>query len=402
VLAQEPSGKPDTAGQRFEVPEFGYAVNLPADWVGIDSSDPDVAALLAGVVDQLQGPEAVARLEDLLSQMAGPVASGAQVAATPLHEPDTLFCGVEARSGPAGPLGAWVERVKANAEAGRSGFVVETGPQAIELPSGAPWVLDGTLGDPATESGAYMTMYMLGGDGLELGVSCFGYERPGDDWLRFAESIEFLPAASRPVVIGGRIEIPTAGFAIEVPDGWMGADLSHPDLVPQLESTGETGAWLVDALDGHLGSSFEDRVALGHEMVLWASRAGEGAENRQHCEAYVLKTVLTSIGQFVELYSSHAKDDPSQKWERLDLPAGEAARNDYQWSPTSFGSDYTFFDGRRFVTLSCVQGMCATAARQRAVEMRQQEAGAEADQPGADERDREGRRGGDTGDGGDQ
>ena len=32
-------------------------------------------------------------------------------------------------------------------------------------------------------------------------------------------------------------------------------------------------------------------------------------------------------------------------------------RNDYRWSPTSFGSDYTFYDGRRFVTLSCAQGI---------------------------------------------
>jgi len=193
ALAQVASPETDTEGQRFEVPEFGYAVDLPEDWVGIDSTDPDIDALVTGVVDRLPGPEAVARLEWLLVEMQGPIASGAQIAATAVHEPATLYCGAEARYGPAGPLEAWVEQVSSNAEAGRAGFTVEDGPLAIDLPSGPAWVLHGMLGDPSAGSGAYLTMYMLGGDGLELGLSCYGYERPPDDWLRFAETIELLP-----------------------------------------------------------------------------------------------------------------------------------------------------------------------------------------------------------------
>lgn len=194
VLAQEASPETDTVGQRFEVPEFGYALSLPEGWVGIDSADPDVDALVAGVADHLPGPEAVARLEWLLVEMKGPIASGAQIAATPMQEPATLFCGAEARSGPPGPLEAWVDQVSSSAEAGRAGFTVEDGPLAIDLPYGPAWVLHGTLGDPSAGSGVYLTMYMLGGDGLELGLSCYGYERPPDDWLSIAETLEWLPA----------------------------------------------------------------------------------------------------------------------------------------------------------------------------------------------------------------
>ena len=189
----EPSPTMHADGQRFEVSGFGYAVTLPPDWLGIATTEPDVEGLLATVADRLSGPEEIERLTGLLSQMAAPIASGAQVVATPIHAGPSLFCGTEARYGPPGPLADWVERVAANARAGRGGIAAEDGPESIELASGPAWVLDGTIGDPASGSGVYTTMYMLGGEGLELGVSCYGYERSPEVWLAFVEGIEFLP-----------------------------------------------------------------------------------------------------------------------------------------------------------------------------------------------------------------
>ena len=168
----------------------------------------------------------------------------------------------------------------------------------------------------------------------------------------------FLPAFSTgPVVIGGRIEIPEAGFAIEVPDGWMGADLGHPDLIPQLETMGETGSWLVDALGGHLGASFDDRLTAGQEMVLWASPTDGGPLHDQHCEAFTRASSTDSVSKLVEVNAAHYADDPTQRWRQIELPAGQVARVDFEWSPTAYGSDYVYLNGAQSVTLSCIHGV---------------------------------------------
>jgi len=224
----------------------------------------------------------------------------------------------------------------------------------IDLPSG-----QAAYTSRMAEDGLYSRVYYLVSPDSWWVFGCGSRERPDDRWLSIAETFEFPPTGSGPVVLGGRIELPDVGFAVEFPDGWLTADLTHPDLIQQLESMPTTGSWLGAALEGSLGALFDDRMAIGHEMVLWASLAEEGSRNRQHCEAWVQESTMTSIRELVELNSEYFEDDPTQTWARVDLPAGQAARNDVQWSPTSFGSDYIFLDGHRLVTLSCVQGIPA-------------------------------------------
>jgi hypothetical protein len=229
---------------------------------------------------------------------------------------------------------------------------VDTDSGYIELPAGQA-AFSGHL----VEHGFYSRTYYLVSADAWFVLGCGARDRPEDRWLSIAETFEFLPVTAGPVVIGGRIELLDPGFAVEVPDGWIAADLTHPDLIQLLESMPTTGSWLGAALEGSLGVLFDDRLAIGHDMVLWTSLAKEGPRNRQHCEAWVQDSTMTSIRELVEVNAEHFEDDPTQTWARIDLPAGEAARNDFEWSPTSFGSEFIFLDGHRLITLGCVQGI---------------------------------------------
>jgi hypothetical protein len=360
AMAQSTSPEPPPwFGGRVEMPEHGFAVTLPDDWVAFDTT-MGVASQIetAGeVLDAARGSAQEALLVPTLAELA---ANGYQLWAS--HPTSDENCSIGAWSrdalGISGTRDELADRLY-ELFAGDPIYREVEPPQRLDLPIGPAFVVRMTeRRDPSVDQWWPTSVFAIATDERVLVTLCTSSGAlPRDDWLSIVETIELLPWAHGPVVIGGRIEVPNAGFAIDVPHGWLAADLSHPDVVPELASMGEAGSGLADAMEGHLGASFDDRLALGHHMALWTSPADEGPENRQHCEAYVLKTVLTSIGQFVELYSSHSKDDPTQTWEQVDLPGGSAARNDYQWSPTSFGSDYTFFDGRRFVTLSCVQGI---------------------------------------------
>ena len=74
--------------------------------------------------------------------------------------------------------------------------VIET--SEIELPAGRAirFVLDQALVPNPVEEGyaRYNTYYILVNDFGLLFFLCWGPERPDDDWLSIAETIEFLPA----------------------------------------------------------------------------------------------------------------------------------------------------------------------------------------------------------------
>ena len=102
--------------QRFERPESGYALTLPAGWIGMDSSGADIEGLLVSVEDHLDGPEDAERLRRLLDLMADALARGGQVAATRVERSSTLLCSIEANYLPEVDFDDWVSFVAANIE----------------------------------------------------------------------------------------------------------------------------------------------------------------------------------------------------------------------------------------------------------------------------------------------
>ena len=52
-----------------------------------------------------------------------------------------------------------------------------------------------------------------------------------------------------PVVLGGRIEVPHEGIAIEFPTGWYAFDLSHPALIEEMEAFDETTALIAPNIE---------------------------------------------------------------------------------------------------------------------------------------------------------
>ena len=323
VAAMEASPSPATGVQRVEVLEAGVALTVPDDLV----VETPMQELGGGVVQVLTALK--------------PGSGGCWIALAPPADASVAlrdYADVVMSVAKLNPTYEFAEEMA-----------------DVSLPVGP--ALRAYMVQHFPEGDLHQARYILAApDGFAV-LSCIGYDRPEDDWFSVAESFEFLPATTGPVVIGGRIELPDPGFALEVPDGWIAADLTHPDLIQQLESMPTTGSWLGAALEGSLGASFDDRMEIGHEMVLWASPAEEGPRNRQHCEAWVQASTMTSIRELVELNSEHFRDDPTQTWARFDLPAGQAARHDLQWSPTSFGSEYIFLDDQRLVTVGCVQGI---------------------------------------------
>jgi hypothetical protein len=182
------------------------------------------------------------------------------------------------------------------------------------------------------------------------------------DWRQIARTFEFAPPSdaltlSGPVVIGGRIESPQGGVALTVPDGWIAADLAHTDLRPKLGSVNAETRWLAEALDGPFGESIVDRAAAGQEVLLWAWRPTGGPYWLESCEVSVSTPAFGSIAELIEAGTAYVASEPElqphHSWSQADLPAGEAARHDFGWSPTAAGSEYTLLDGSRSVTVSC-------------------------------------------------
>lgn len=164
ALAQSPSPGYDAAPLRVAVPEEGFAATFPADWVmeavGGESfavsSDRSTRCLTTG--------------EWFDEPIADPAAALDRVAAI---YPDFSDDGALP--------------------------VVETA--EVDLPSGRAvrFIIDLSLHpeyDASDAEGArYLTTYILADDLRFLFLSCWAPERPGDDWLSLAETLEFLPAA---------------------------------------------------------------------------------------------------------------------------------------------------------------------------------------------------------------
>ena len=162
VVAQSPSPDSVGVGKRVEVPEMGFAATFPEGW--IVESQPSGEA---HVVSPDGSTECLPTGERVDEPIDDPAAALDQVAVIFPNFSD---------DGPAP--------------------IIET--SEIELPAGRAirFVLDQALIPNSVEEGyaRYTTYYILINDFGLLFFLCWDPERPDDDWLSIAETIEFLPA----------------------------------------------------------------------------------------------------------------------------------------------------------------------------------------------------------------
>lgn len=219
------------------------------------------------------------------------------------------------------------------------------------------------------EAGRIFVVYnFMGRDawpGLEdtwLVLDCWSDGTLHEDWQAIAgtftfETPEEVLASGGPVVVGGRLESPAGGYALELPEGWIGADLLHPEVISRLESMGSATDWFADQLAGSLGETFADRAADGGPLSMWAWRPESGPFWTESCEVVTQESAWESVGELVALHKKSYESDPELRpnhdWARIELPAGVVARHDFKWSSQIVGSEFIFLRGDQQIVLRC-------------------------------------------------
>jgi hypothetical protein len=166
-----------------------------------------------------------------------------------------------------------------------------------------------------------------------------------------------------PVVLGGRIEVPSAGFALEVPEDWYAFDLSHPDLVEVMETFDDTTAMLapnmaeltLDSLVPDLADEFP-QVAMPFIAFapFWGPTAGEACN-------MTTEPVPTDSVEFAlagQLPMMRATFDLVGELEPrfIDLPAGRVGLLEYTQRQAGVELDqtlYYFLNEERGYALTC-------------------------------------------------
>lgn len=229
-----------------------------------------------------------------------------------------------------------------------------------------PWssYVEGSLGDGS----AFILYSFLGRDawpGLEdawFVLECSSDAQFHQDWAQIARTFAYAtPAAilesTGPLVFDGRIELPLAGLALDVPDGWAAADLADPGLDAALASGGRAGEWLAVQLEHSIGDAMTKRSAAGEELVLWAWATDSETGWPEHCEVVIKAGSQGSAAEMVERGQAYVDGNDelrdTQAWALAELPLGEAARFDYRWTTSSGGTDYYLVGPSDQVTLSC-------------------------------------------------
>jgi hypothetical protein len=162
AIAQEPSPSPSALEQRAEINGTGFVVTFPEGW------------LVETRYGQLQAVSA--------DGSAWCYPSGERVP-EPVDDPEAL-------------LDRFAAIFPVFSDDGVPMPVIET--SEIELPAGRTvrFIADYALDDGLVEGydARYDTTYILTDGRILFFLGCLAPERPDDDWLSIAETIEFLPA----------------------------------------------------------------------------------------------------------------------------------------------------------------------------------------------------------------
>ena len=186
-LAQEEGPPEPGLGGRIELPDAGFALTVPDDWVAIVPSSADIDVIIEnlGTID----PEMATTVENAL---AGGV--GFSLLAFGDIDDDSGFrenCNVIDGASDGASLAVIVEsEAAAFADLGDR---LASGPDVsmLQLPSGEVARIDYGLTYPTLET-AHAAYYFIDGETLHL-LTCTNVERAEDDWLSIAETFETLP-----------------------------------------------------------------------------------------------------------------------------------------------------------------------------------------------------------------
>jgi len=179
-----------------------------------------------------------------------------------------------------------------------------------------------------------------------------------------------------PVVLGGRIEVPSEGFALKVPSGWHAIDLTHPDVIAAMGSFDETtrnllqgrlmpenplyrGTFAVfgEDLGGFTMSAAEDLAEMQSSdlfaMVAFAPWDGMGGLHECAVYAWDAPGWALEDDASITVESLRNSDYPSVGLAFIELRAGEAAHLTASRAGTHELSIFTLVHGGRYYYLEC-------------------------------------------------
>jgi len=167
-----------------------------------------------------------------------------------------------------------------------------------------------------------------------------------------------------PVVLGGRIEVPSAGFAVTVPEGWYAFDISDPGFVAAMESFDELTAMLAPTMASFSLESMEPDLAAAFplaDLPLVAFAPFDGPTAGENCILVVEPMATASLDFMVaaELLTMRAMVDTTADLVPVfvDLPTGRAGMVEYSTPYAGSGelarTVYMLLHDHRGYTLTC-------------------------------------------------
>ncbi len=200
----EDASPPPWMGGRVEIAEYGFAVTLPEGWVAFDPGadiDSQVRAM-----DSPDGGLTAAGLSCLHMNLSLLAAEGSfpllgmDLSSSVCSLAETESCLFYPRLGEGWRLDAFAEGLYQTMVDAES-MVDADPPMPVDVPTGPGLVLR------ATAQNAYdrdvwgpVTMYLIDVGGDILTMTCSAFQRPDDDWLSIAETVETLPLPSDQVI----------------------------------------------------------------------------------------------------------------------------------------------------------------------------------------------------------
>ena len=176
TTAQEPSASPEPADQRVEVPDAGFAVTLPGDWVVELAEEGSDLPILVVAPPELFGPEV--ELRPLL------VAEGPD-----MQERDRFTLCTLVRYA---PIEITPNEFMRETFRQSDWAVIESLHDGLSRVLLVPWYTGRIL--TRIPEAIYVDHYAIGADNAVAFLWCTGTASHRGDWLSIAESFEFLPA----------------------------------------------------------------------------------------------------------------------------------------------------------------------------------------------------------------